>query len=147
MTAAREPAVWLSPRADSRVSSQVDFTSQVRFDTINTMDKETRKYLEGMEKRLASKEDLVSMEGRVITAIEHSQEDLARMTKRGFDDTDNQFGVVRTLLGAIAEAVDADLPAWKEGVREGELLDTYRKDLDGLARRVKELEQRPAKRR
>ncbi len=72
------------------------------------MDTETRAYLEGMEQRLAAKSDLSSVEGRLFSAIEQSQEALAPLVKRGFDDTGSQLREVRARLGAVAEAVDAD---------------------------------------
>lgn len=98
------------------------------------MDKELQVYLEGMEQRLT-------------TAIDHTQEVLAQVVKRGFDDTEGQFREMRKILGAIAEAVDANVPGWEAGSREAGLITRYREDLDGLATRVKELEEEIANRR
>ena len=47
----------------------------------------------------------------------------------------------------IAEAVDADVPGWEEGSREAGIVTAYRTDLDGIARRVKELEEKVANRK
>ena len=116
----------------------------MRSDTINIMDKETRVYLEGMEQRLTTdiasvksdvgslkadmvsvksdvvsfRSELVSMEVRLTTALDHTQEVLAQVTKRGFDDTASELREMHAMLGATAEAVDADVPGWKEGNRK-----------------------------
>ena len=140
---------------------------------MNTMDKELRVYLEGMERRhttdIASvksdvgslradmvsvksdgaslRSELVSMGVRLSTAVGHTREVLAQATKRGFDDTERELREMHAMLGATAEAVDADVPGWKEGSSEADLFNGHRKDLDGLAHRVKELEEELANRK
>lgn len=91
--------------------------------------------------------EMVSMEARLTTTIDHTQEVLAQVTTRAFDDRKSQLRDVRAFLGAIAEAVDADVPGWKAGTIEAEVGDTYRKDFDGLAHREKQLEQDSASRK
>ena len=76
--------------------------------------------------------EVVAMEVRLSTAIDHTQEVFAQVIKRGFDDTDNQRRKMRDILGASAEAVDADVPGWKEGGSDADLITRYHKDLDGL---------------
>lgn len=116
---------------------------------MESMDAETRTFLEQMEQRLASKSDLVALETRItsqiIARIDESQEELARMVKHGFDQTQHQFSELWLILRAIAEAVDADTSPFAFVENGAETLRTYRKDIDNLTRRVKALEGHPSK--
>ena len=50
------------------------------------MNEITKEWLEGRLSTLATKADLQDLETRLITCIDESQEQLAVMTKRGFDE-------------------------------------------------------------
>lgn len=82
----------------------------------------------------------------LATRIDESQEELARMVSKSFDHSQGQFAEMQGLLHAIAEAVDADIPATGFIGNDPQTLQTHRKDIDNLARRVKALEGKKSKR-
>jgi len=104
------------------------------------MNDDVKKYLD---------EKFGAIDGRfdaLATKISDSDEELARMVSSGFDHSQDQFAEMRGLLHAIAEAVDADIPATGFVGSDPQTLQTYRKDIDNLARRVKVLEGKKSKR-
>ena len=95
------------------------------------MDEATRTFLLAMEQRIGT---------GLSERIDESQEELARMVNRGFEQTQSQHTEVMALLYRIADAVDVDMTfQWTQS--EVEALDTYRREIDALTTRVKTLEE------